>query len=106
MTEPRYPERVEGPELSEDELLSALETARYWFATPRPAGPERGGYRPATVRQWPEPPASPKLNELLKLICSADALHVENVGRWLSDEDGRALLCELVKQGSLEFADE
>ena len=47
-----------------------------------------------------------KLNELLKLICSADALHVENVGRWLSDEDGRALLCELVKQGSLEFADE
>jgi len=42
----------------------------------------------------------------LKLICSADALHADNIGDWLSDDDGRGLLCELVKQGSLEFADE
>ena len=47
-----------------------------------------------------------KLRELLKLVCSADALHSENLGEWLADEDGRDLLCELVKQGSLEFADE
>ncbi|MBJ7548869.1 cupin domain-containing protein, partial [Pseudomonas sp. OA3] len=43
---------------------------------------------------------------LLKLICSADALHVENLGAWLADDEGRTLLWELVKQGSLGFADE
>ena len=47
-----------------------------------------------------------KLRELLKLVCSADALHSDNLGAWLADEDGRDLLCELVKQGSLGFADE
>ena len=47
-----------------------------------------------------------KLRELLKMICAADALHIDNLGDWLSDEDGRGLLCELVKQGSLGFADE
>ena len=36
----------------------------------------------------------------------ADALHSDNLGAWLADEDGRDLLCELVKQGSLGFADE
>jgi 50S ribosomal protein L16 3-hydroxylase len=49
----------------------------------------------------------PKAMEpLLKLVCSADALHSDNLGQWLGDEDGRKLLAELVKQGSLEFADE
>ncbi|MCY1535863.1 hypothetical protein D9M68_712870 [compost metagenome] len=44
--------------------------------------------------------------ELLKLICSADALHIDNLGQWLADDEGRNLLLELAKQGSLEFADE
>lgn len=107
MTEPRYPERVEGPELSEDELLSALEDGAILVRNPaaRLAWSEVDIglllFASGQSRLLPS-----KLNELLKLICSADALHVENVGRWLSDEDGRALLCELVKQGSLEFADE
>jgi 50S ribosomal protein L16 3-hydroxylase len=46
------------------------------------------------------------LRELLKMICAADALHIDNLGQWLADDDGRNLLCELVKQGSLGFADE
>ena len=46
------------------------------------------------------------LRELLKLVCSADALHAENLGQWLEDEDGRKLVNELIKQGSLGFADE
>ena len=46
------------------------------------------------------------LRELLKLICAADALHSDNLGQWLADDEGRNLLLELVKQGSLEFADE
>jgi len=47
-----------------------------------------------------------KLRELLKMICAADALHADNLKPWLADEDGRSLLCQLVKQGSLGFADE
>ncbi len=47
-----------------------------------------------------------QLKELLKLVCSAVALHLENLGQWLADDDARKLLAELVKQGSLEFADE
>ena len=46
------------------------------------------------------------LRELLKLICSADALHAENLAEWLSDEVGLELVCQLVKQGSLGFANE
>jgi len=45
-----------------------------------------------------------ELRELLKLICADDALHSDNLGQWLHDEQGRTLLCELVKQGSLGFA--
>ncbi|WP_324294247.1 winged helix domain-containing protein, partial [Pseudomonas syringae] len=46
------------------------------------------------------------LRDLLRLICSADALHTDNLSEWLNDEDGRNLIWQLVKQGSLEFADE
>jgi len=46
------------------------------------------------------------LKDLLKLICSPDAIHAENLAPWLNDEDGRNLVWQLVKQGSLEFADE
>jgi len=44
------------------------------------------------------------LRELLKLICSADALHLENLGPWLGNDEARELVLELAKQGSLEFA--
>jgi 50S ribosomal protein L16 3-hydroxylase len=47
-----------------------------------------------------------EMRDLLKLICSADALHIENLGPWMIDEQGRTLICELVKQGSLGFADD
>ena len=40
------------------------------------------------------------------MICAADSLHADNLGEWLTDEDSRGLLCELIKQGSLGFADE
>lgn len=46
------------------------------------------------------------LRDLLRLVCSADALHVDNLSPWVDNEDARTLLWELVKQGSLEFADE
>src|SRR5690606_27772174 len=107
MTEPRYPERVEGPELDEAEVFAAIEEGAVLVRNPsaRLAWSEIDLglllFASGQSRLLPAP-----LKPLLKLVCSADALHVENLGQWLSDEDGRNLLSQLVKQGSLEFADE
>ena len=108
MTEPRYPELVAGPEeLAQDEVISSLEDGAVLIRNPsaRLAWSEVDDdvllFASGQSRYLPG-----KLRELLKLICAADALHVDNLGPWLIDEDGRDLLCELVKQGSLGFADE
>ncbi|TLX56129.1 cupin domain-containing protein [Stutzerimonas nosocomialis] len=107
MTEPRYPERVAEADIDEDEFLSALGEGAVLLRNP------------AARLAWSEVDiglllfASGQsrllpghLRELLKLICSADALHADNLGPWLDDEDGRNLVRQLVLQGSLEFADE
>jgi len=107
MTEPRYPELVAGEELGEEDLISALQDGAILVRNPsaRMAWSEVDDdvllFASGQSRYLPG-----KLRELLKLICAADALHAENLGPWLADEDGRDLLCELVKQGSLGFADE
>ena len=107
MTEPRYPERVQGPEIEESQLLGALNDGAILVRnlSARLAWSEVDIglllFASGQSRLLPE-----HLKELLKLICSADALHAENLAPWLNDEDGRSLVLELVKQGSLEFADE
>ncbi|WLI27452.1 cupin domain-containing protein [Pseudomonas rhodesiae] len=107
MTEPRYPELVAGEELGEEDFINSLEDGAILVRNPsaRMAWSEVDDdvllFASGQSRYLPG-----KLRELLKMICSADALHAENLGPWLADEDGRALLCELVKQGSLRFADE
>lgn len=107
MTEPRYPELVAGEELGEDDFISALQDGAILVRNPsaRMAWSEVDDdvllFASGQSRYLPG-----KLRELLKLVCAADALHAENLGPWLADEDGRDLLCELVKQGSLGFADE
>jgi len=108
MTEPRYPELVTGPEdLSEEDVVSSLEDGAVLIRNPsaRLAWSEVDDdlllFASGQSRYLPG-----KLRELLKLVCAADALHIENLSPWLADEDGRDLLCELVKQGSLGFADE
>lgn len=107
MTEPRYPELVTGEEIDDTDLRQALEDGAVLVRNP------------SARLAWSEVDVGlllfssgqsvvlPKAMEpLLKLVCSADALHSDNLGPWLGDEDGRKLLAELVKQGSLEFADE
>lgn len=107
MTEPRYPERVAGNPIEDHELLEALEQGALLVRNP------------SARLAWSEVDEdlllfasgnsrllSGHLRELLRNICAADALHVENLQPWLSDDEGRKLLCELIKQGSLEFADE
>ncbi|WP_460135485.1 ribosomal protein uL16 3-hydroxylase [Pseudomonas sp. S1_E04] len=107
MTEPRYPELVAGEELDEDDFVNSLHDGAILVRNPsaRMAWSEVDDdvllFASGQSRYLPG-----KLRELLKLVCSADALHSENLGQWLADEDGRNLLCELVKQGSLGFADE
>ncbi|NNB67943.1 cupin domain-containing protein [Pseudomonas fluorescens] len=107
MTEPRYPEMVAGEELVEEDFIASLEDGAILVRNPsaRMAWSEVDDdvllFASGQSRYLPG-----KLRELLKLICSADALHSENLVTWLADEDGRDLLCELVKQGSLGFADE
>jgi 50S ribosomal protein L16 3-hydroxylase len=107
MTEPRYPERVQGPEIEEQQLLAALNDGAILVRnlSARLAWSEVDIglllFASGQSRLLPG-----HLKELLKLICSADALHTENLVAWLNDEDGRNLVWQLVKQGSLEFADE
>ena len=107
MTEPRYPELVAGEDLGEEDVINSLENGAILIRNPsaRLAWSEVDDdvllFASGQSRYLPG-----KLRELLKLVCSADALHTENLGAWLEDEDGRDLVCELVKQGSLEFADE
>ncbi|KRP67899.1 cupin domain-containing protein [Pseudomonas orientalis] len=107
MTEPRYPEMVAGEEVGEEDFVSSLQDGAILIRNPsaRMAWSEVDDdvllFASGQSRYLPG-----KLRELLKLVCSADALHSENLGAWLADEDGRDLLCELVKQGSLGFADE
>lgn len=107
MTEPRYPEQVVGEELSEQDLLDYLGQGAILIRNPsaRLAWSEFGDdlLLFASGRSCPLPG---KLRELLKLICSADALHSENLADWLQDEDGLMLVQQLVMQGSLGFADE
>ncbi|VXC51955.1 cupin domain-containing protein [Pseudomonas sp. 8O] len=107
MTEPKYPELVAGIEIEEEDFLGALEDGAILIRNPsaRMAWSEVGEdlmlFASGQSRL-----VSARLRELLKLICSADALHVENLGAWLADDEGRTLMWELVKQGSLGFADE
>ena len=107
MTEPRYPELVTGPEIEEEDFLTALKGGAVLVRNPsaRLAWSEVDVglvlFASGQSRLLPG-----NLKELLKLICAADALHSDNLAQWLANEEGRKLLCELLKQGSLEFADE
>lgn len=107
MTEPRYPEQVAGEELSEEELIDSLQQGAILIRNPsaRMAWSEVDDnlllFASGQSRLLPG-----HLRDLLKLICAADALHIENLVEWLEDEDGLTLVCQLVKQGSLGFANE
>ncbi|MFQ6574287.1 JmjC domain-containing protein [Pseudomonas sp. UM16] len=107
MTEPRYPEMVSGEALDEAELIESLTQGAILIRNPsaRLAWSEVDDnlllFASGQSRLLPG-----DLRELLKLICAADALHIENLEQWLESDQGLTLICELVKQGSLGFANE
>ena len=107
MTEPKYPELIAGIEIDEETFLAGLEDGAVLVRNPsaRMAWSEVGEDL-VLFASGQSRLLSASLRELLKLVCSADALHIDNLGAWLADDEGRNLLVELVKQGSLEFADE
>jgi 50S ribosomal protein L16 3-hydroxylase len=107
MTEPKYPELITGIEIDEETFLAGLEDGAVLVRNPsaRMAWSEVGEDL-VLFASGQSRLLSASLRELLKLVCSADALHIDNLGAWLADDEGRNLLVELVKQGSLEFADE
>ncbi|MDN7142749.1 cupin domain-containing protein [Pseudomonas sp. JQ170] len=107
MTEPRYPELVSGEPLDEVDLIESLAEGAILIRNPsaRLAWSEVDDnlllFASGQSRLLPG-----DLRELLKLICAADALHIENLEQWLENDQGITLICELVKQGSLGFANE
>jgi 50S ribosomal protein L16 3-hydroxylase len=107
MTEPRYPELIAGIEIDEEALLASLEDGAVMIRNPsaRMAWSEVGEDL-VLFASGQSRLLSTSLRDLLKLVCAADALHIDNLGPWLANDEGRNLLVELVKQGSLEFADE
>ena len=107
MTEPRYPELIAGIEIDEEAFLASLEDGAVMIRNPsaRMAWSEVGEDL-VLFASGQSRLLSASLRELLKLVCAADALHIDNLAPWLADDEGRNLLVELVKQGSLEFADE
>ncbi|WP_434455992.1 cupin domain-containing protein [Stutzerimonas urumqiensis] len=107
MTEPRYPERIVGAELEADELAQAIDEGAVLVRHPsaRMAWSEVDiGLLLFASGQSTLLPTH--LKDLLKLICAAESLHAGNLAAWLKDPDAAELLHQLVKQGSLEFADE
>lgn len=107
MTEPRYPELIAGIEIDEPAFLGSLEDGAVLIRNPsaRLAWSEVGEDL-VLFASGQSRLLSASQRDLLKLICSADALHIDNLAPWLADDEGRNLLLELAKQGSLEFADE
>ena len=105
MTEPKYPELIAGIEIDEDGFLDQLEEGSILIRNPsaRLAWSEVGDGL-VLFASGQSRLVSAGLRELLKLICSADALHLENLGPWLGNDEARELVLELAKQGSLEFA--
>lgn len=107
MTEPRYPELLQGEDLQASQLQQALDEGAMLVRNPsaRLAWAELGGelmlFASGQGRLL-----GGELRELLQLLCQAPALHADNLAPWLQQEEAHTLLLELIKQGSLEFADE
>jgi 50S ribosomal protein L16 3-hydroxylase len=107
MTEPRYPELVSGEAVEEDDLVQALEDGACLIRNPSTRLAWCAMDENVMIFASGQSRLLPgHLQPLLSLICSADALHQENLITWLTDASGRELLRELIEQGSLVFADE
>lgn len=111
MTEPRYPDLLAGSELSVDELIQALDDGAVFTRNPT----ARLAWSHIQLEQematllfasGNSRILSEHLVVLLDLLCGAQALYLDNLKPWFDDDEAMTLLCELIKQGSLECIDE
>ena len=111
MTDPRYPELFVSSEIDENDLPRVLQegavftrnpTARLaWSHIQLDTEPALIFFVSGNSRIL-----SAHLVALLDLLCCADAIHLDNLTPWLDDAEATTLICELIKQGSLECIDE
>ncbi len=107
MTEPRYPERVAGENLSAKQLRKELDEGALLMRNPSGRiawsrlEDEVMVFASGQSRLLPI-----RLQPLLDLLCSADVLHEANLATWVQDDDAMRLIRELLQQGSLIFAGE
>lgn len=111
MTEPRYPDLLIGNDLSLDEFMQTLEDGAVFTRNPTArlawSHIELDAERAVVFFvSGNSRILSEHLVALLDLLCCADAIHIDNLTPWLNDAEATTLLCELVKQGSLECIDE
>ncbi len=107
VTEAKYPDFIQGHDITEHELLDQLQqgsllikhpSARFaWSLLETNGLQEIVLFSCGNSRIFNEP-----LVELIKLICDSDSLHADNLQPWLNNGEATLLLCELIKQGSLE----
>lgn len=107
VTQPKYPEFMQGSDIEPQQLLDYLQAGGRLIR------------HPAASMAWSLVSAdeqeaivlfasgnsrifSPPLVEFVQLICDSCLLYEDNLAPWLTSDEAVALLCELVKQGSLE----
>lgn len=111
MTEPRYPEFLQGHELDIATLNDFLQqggilvrnsSARLaWSQIELDDEPAVLLFACGSSRPFPE-----HLVGFIRFLCSQDILTMDNLQPWLDRDETVTLLCELIKQGSLECMDE
>lgn len=107
MTEPRYPERLIGEELTEQALINTINNGAIairnpsaklaWSIYNNQAILFASGFSRSFAIEY---------TDLLNLICEADVLYQDNLATWFKDPIATTLLTELIKQGTLEFFNE
>lgn len=111
MTEPKYPEFLQGQEVDAETLLGFLQdggalarnpSARLaWSHLQLDGEPAVLLFSCGGSRPFPD-----HLVGFIRHLCSQDFLTMDNLQPWLDRDEAVTLLCELVKQGSLECMDE
>lgn len=107
VTEPRYPERLIGEELTEQELITTINNGAVIIRNPS-AKLAWSTYNDDAIlfasgfsRSFPK-----QYTKLLASICESAVLYQKNLQIWLKDPTATTLLTELIKQGTLEFFNE
>lgn len=105
VTDPRYPELLEGDDITPQQLRQELQEGATILRHPsaRMAWSDHDDrlvlYASGSSRALP-----PALKELVQQLCDAHCLYQDNLISWMENPEGMELLCELLEQGSLEFS--